>query len=70
MISEPEWKPFETAPRDGTLIQTFDSEENLWICSYDPDTGEWRSDEGTDIYYDTDLVCWREMPKFPKEFKK
>ena len=65
-----EWQPIETAPRDGTLILTFDAEQESqclvshWKDSLDYwEPGTWRDDGGTPSH-------WMPLPEPPETAMK
>lgn len=69
-----DWKPIETAPKDGTPILVYDP--NPWLDPYSVITVSWDTQrkcwseitgELYAIYYPTH---WMELPEKPKGFKE
>lgn len=60
-----EWKPIETAPKDGTFVLTYDSEYGFLVCSFT--AGFWFPFDGD---YPIDPTHWMPFPEPPPDETK
>ena len=71
MTEKIEWRPMDTAPRDGTEVLLLTSHEGVKIRYwYGDDEGEWwQSDDAGYICHEENAVAWMPIPPIPKRVR-